>query len=57
VEEQADCGFIYYTRYFQGTMPQRRSSVLTAIGSISVLTLVADNDTWSVTIFTSAGRS
>ena len=57
MEEQADCGFIYYTRYFQGTMPQRRSSVLTAIGSISVLTLVADNDTWSVTIFTSAGRS
>jgi 2-polyprenyl-6-methoxyphenol hydroxylase-like FAD-dependent oxidoreductase len=28
---------------------------LTPIGSISVLTLVADNDTWSVTIFASAG--
>ena len=55
VEEQADCGFIYYTRYFTGTMPQRRASVLMPIGSISVLTLVADNDTWSVTIFTSAG--
>src|SRR5262249_21728095 len=22
-EEQADCGFIYYTRYFRGTEPQR----------------------------------
>ena len=55
VEEQADCGFIYYTRHFTGRMPMRRASTLTPIGSISLLTLVADNDTWSVTIFTSAG--
>ena len=55
IEEQTDCGFIYYTRYFTGTMPQRRGSVLMPIGSISLLTLVADNDTWSVTIFTSTG--
>jgi 2-polyprenyl-6-methoxyphenol hydroxylase-like FAD-dependent oxidoreductase len=55
VEEQADCGFIYYTRYFHGTMPQRRAPILTPIGTISLLTLVADNDTWSVTVFTSTG--
>ena len=54
-EEQADCGFMYYTRYFKGTMPQRRGPVLTPVGSISLLTLVADNETWSVTIFASVG--
>ncbi|RPI57594.1 MAG: FAD-dependent oxidoreductase [Acidobacteria bacterium] len=54
-EEQADCGFIYYTRYFTGKMPERRGPGLTPIGSISVLTLMGDNDTWSVTIFTSVG--
>jgi 2-polyprenyl-6-methoxyphenol hydroxylase-like FAD-dependent oxidoreductase len=55
VEEKADCGFMYYTRYFTGTMPERRGPVLTPIGSISLLTLVGDNDTWSVTVFASVG--
>ena len=54
-EEQEDCGFTYYTRYFSGTVPQRRASALTALGSISLLTLPADNDTWSVTIFVATG--
>ena len=54
-EEQADSGFIYYTRYFTGTLPQRRAPVLTPIGSISLLTIPGDNDTWSVTIFAGAG--
>ena len=54
-EEQADCGFMYYTRYFRGDMPQRRVGVLTPIGTMSLLTLPGDNDTWSVTIFTSTG--
>jgi 2-polyprenyl-6-methoxyphenol hydroxylase-like FAD-dependent oxidoreductase len=53
IEEQADCGFIYYTRYFRGTQPQRMAPVLTALGTMSLLTLPADNGTWSVSIFTS----
>jgi 2-polyprenyl-6-methoxyphenol hydroxylase-like FAD-dependent oxidoreductase len=54
-EEQADCGFTYYTRYFSGTQPQRVGPTLTPFGSISLLTLPGDNGTWSVTIFTASG--
>jgi 2-polyprenyl-6-methoxyphenol hydroxylase-like FAD-dependent oxidoreductase len=54
-EEQADCGFVYYTRYFQGRQPERRAPALMALGTISMLTLLGDNGTWSVTIFTSTG--
>ncbi|HET9834416.1 MAG TPA: hypothetical protein VFP91_21985, partial [Vicinamibacterales bacterium] len=54
-EEQADCGFTYYTRYFHGRQPERRTSPLMALGTISMLTLPGDNGTWSVTIFTSTG--
>jgi 2-polyprenyl-6-methoxyphenol hydroxylase-like FAD-dependent oxidoreductase len=54
-EEQEDCGFTYYTRYFTGTIPQRRAATLMALGSITLLTLPADNDTWSVTIFVATG--
>jgi 2-polyprenyl-6-methoxyphenol hydroxylase-like FAD-dependent oxidoreductase len=53
-EEQADCGFTYYTQYFQGKQPQRRVGVLTPYGTISILTLPGDNSTWSVTIFTAS---
>jgi 2-polyprenyl-6-methoxyphenol hydroxylase-like FAD-dependent oxidoreductase len=54
-EEQADSGFIYYTRYFTGTEPTRMAPGLTHLGTISLLTLPGDNGTWSVTIFTAAG--
>ena len=54
-EEQEDCGFTYYTRYFSGSIPQRRAGTLTPVGSITLLTLPGDNDTWSVTIFTATG--
>ena len=54
-EEQADCGFTYYTRYFTGRQPERRAPALTALGTITLLTLPGDNGTWSVTIFTSTG--
>ena len=50
-EEQADCGFTYYTRYFRGNEPQRRGPTLTPCGTISLLTLPGDNETWSVTVF------
>jgi 2-polyprenyl-6-methoxyphenol hydroxylase-like FAD-dependent oxidoreductase len=54
-EEAADCGFIYYTRYFRGTQPQRQGPSLMPLGSISILTLLGDNDTWSVTLYTATG--
>jgi 2-polyprenyl-6-methoxyphenol hydroxylase-like FAD-dependent oxidoreductase len=50
-EEQADCGFFYFTRYFSGTPPQRRASTIAPVGTFSILTLPGDNGTWSVTIF------
>ncbi|MCV2488363.1 FAD-dependent oxidoreductase [Geodermatophilus sp. YIM 151500] len=50
--ESQDSGFAYYTRYYTGPeRPQRRAPGLTPMGSISVLTLDGDNDTWSVTLF------
>jgi 2-polyprenyl-6-methoxyphenol hydroxylase-like FAD-dependent oxidoreductase len=59
VEEQAeDAGFIYYTRFFRsgdGSTPQPRGPLNTALESFSVLTIPADVGTWSVTLYTSAG--
>lgn len=55
IEEQADSGFAYYTRYFKGTQPERRAPTLMPIGTITLLTLQGDNGTWSVTVFTAAG--
>jgi 2-polyprenyl-6-methoxyphenol hydroxylase-like FAD-dependent oxidoreductase len=55
LETQADSGFIYYTRYFRGTLPERRGPALMPYGSMSLLTLPGDNGTWSVTIFAAAG--
>jgi 2-polyprenyl-6-methoxyphenol hydroxylase-like FAD-dependent oxidoreductase len=52
--EDVEFGFTYYTRYFGGDVPERRGPPLTAIGTISLLTLPGDNDTWSVTVFTSS---
>jgi 2-polyprenyl-6-methoxyphenol hydroxylase-like FAD-dependent oxidoreductase len=55
-EEQSDCGFMYFTRYFTGPqLPDRRGPILTALGTISLLTLPGDNNTWSTTIFAAAG--
>src|SRR5215211_8210809 len=54
-EEAEDSGFIYYTRFFQGTLPQPMAPFLTPLGSFSVLTLPADSGTWSVTVFVAAG--
>jgi 2-polyprenyl-6-methoxyphenol hydroxylase-like FAD-dependent oxidoreductase len=47
-EEAEDSGFAYYGRHFHrgGGMPAILAPVLTPFGSISVLTLPADNDTW-----------
>ena len=56
-EESEPSGFVYYTRYFRakdGKRPRPRDRLLTGLGSISILTLPADNDTWSVTLFGSS---
>jgi 2-polyprenyl-6-methoxyphenol hydroxylase-like FAD-dependent oxidoreductase len=56
-EESEDSGFVYYTRFFRAGpdgMPQFRSAPLTALGTLTVLVLPSDNDTWSVTLFGAA---
>jgi 2-polyprenyl-6-methoxyphenol hydroxylase-like FAD-dependent oxidoreductase len=50
-EESEDSGFTYYTRYFSGNMPVRRTGTLTPVGTVSLLTLPGDHSTWSVTFF------
>jgi 2-polyprenyl-6-methoxyphenol hydroxylase-like FAD-dependent oxidoreductase len=56
LEEAEDSAFFYYTRYFHSPSghPEPRVGLLTPYGSISLLTLPADNNTWSVTIYTSS---
>jgi flavin-dependent dehydrogenase len=53
--ESETSGFAYYTRYFTGpSQPDMRGPVLMPLGTMSVLTLYGDNDTWSVTIYASS---
>ena len=56
-EEAEDSGFTYYTRFFRARShgrPEPRAALLTPVGSFSILTLPADRDTWSVTLFISS---
>jgi 2-polyprenyl-6-methoxyphenol hydroxylase-like FAD-dependent oxidoreductase len=54
--EAEDSGFVYYTRYFTGpSRPALLAFPLVPIGTISLLTIYGDNDTWSVTIFSATG--
>jgi hypothetical protein len=55
VEEAEDSNFAYFTRYFSGHQrPKRTGRALTPMGLFSILTLDGDNDTWSVTLYTSS---
>lgn len=55
-EEAEDSGFIYYTRFFRGDrLPVARGPLLMPIGCMTVLTLPADNRTWSITVYIAAG--
>lgn len=57
-EELEDSGFIYLGRHFRsrdGGLPPALGGSLQPYGSISVLTLPADNDTWSVTLVAQSG--
>jgi 2-polyprenyl-6-methoxyphenol hydroxylase-like FAD-dependent oxidoreductase len=53
VEHAEDNGFAYFGRYFRspGSMPPIMGGLLAPYGSFSILTLPADNDTWSVTLY------
>jgi 2-polyprenyl-6-methoxyphenol hydroxylase-like FAD-dependent oxidoreductase len=58
-EESDDSGFVYYGRHFRST-DGARPEVPTLLpiedyGTISLLTLPADNATWSVVVVTSSG--
>lgn len=56
-EEAEDCNFLYYTRYFASpTPPKRIGPALLPMGIFSILTLLGDNDTWSVTLFTTSNN-
>jgi 2-polyprenyl-6-methoxyphenol hydroxylase-like FAD-dependent oxidoreductase len=47
-----DCGFTYYTRYYTGDVqPIPLAPTVTCFGTFLVLTLLSDNDTWSVTLW------
>jgi len=56
MEESEDSGFIYYTRFFHtnGAPPVPQAPLLSALGSFSILTLPADAQTWSVTVYISS---
>ncbi|OKO83736.1 FAD-dependent oxidoreductase [Bradyrhizobium sp. NAS80.1] len=55
IEEAEDCNFVYFTRYFSGhRRPRRTGRTLTPKGLFSIVTAYGDNDTWSVTLFTSS---
>ena len=54
LEDAEDSGFAYYGRYFRsadGSTPEMIAPLLSPYGSFSILTLPADNGTWSVTLY------
>ena len=56
-EKLADCGFVYYGRHFKsadGSVPFAFGPLLMDYGTISTLTLPADNGTWGLGITASA---
>jgi 2-polyprenyl-6-methoxyphenol hydroxylase-like FAD-dependent oxidoreductase len=54
--ESEDCGFVYNTRYFTGPKPPAfLAPPITAMGTVSLLTLPGDNNTWSVTVWAASG--
>lgn len=57
-EEASDVGFAYYTRHFHsrdGSLPEMRGPIGVMIGSIRVITVPADNNTWIITLAAMAG--
>jgi 2-polyprenyl-6-methoxyphenol hydroxylase-like FAD-dependent oxidoreductase len=54
LEEREDSGFIYYGRHFRGELPTALTHNIQHYDSVSILTLPADNGTWSVVVTTSS---
>ena len=57
-EELEDSGFMYYGRHFRssdGSLPFALGPGIQHLGTISSLSLPADNGTWSLAVITSAG--
>jgi 2-polyprenyl-6-methoxyphenol hydroxylase-like FAD-dependent oxidoreductase len=57
-EEASDAGFAYYTRHYRsddGHVPEWRGPVGAEIGTVRVVTLPADNDTWTLALVPVAG--
>lgn len=55
VAESQDCGFFYYSRNYRGELPELVGPISSQLGTISILTLPADNGTWSVTVVAASG--
>ncbi len=56
-EDVDDLGFVYYGRHFaseDGSVPAAHGGGLTHYGSVSILSLAADNGTWSLILVASA---
>ena len=56
-EDRADCGFVYYGRHFRstdGSVPMAFGPLLQEYGTVSILTLPADNGTWGIGMIASA---
>lgn len=54
VEAMEDSGFVYYGRHYRGTLPEAKAGLLQHYETVSILTLPADNGTWSSVFVTSA---
>jgi 2-polyprenyl-6-methoxyphenol hydroxylase-like FAD-dependent oxidoreductase len=55
-EDAEDCGFTYYTVYFTGSRPPPLlGPVVTEFGTLTVLTVPADNDLWAITVSCASG--
>jgi flavin-dependent dehydrogenase len=55
IDEQEDCGFVYYGRHYAGDAPPAMlAGLLQHYESVSLLTLPADNGTWSVVFICSS---
>jgi 2-polyprenyl-6-methoxyphenol hydroxylase-like FAD-dependent oxidoreductase len=53
--EAEECGFVYHSRYFRGPeVPAFIGPPVVELGTISVLTIPADNHVWSVTVWSAA---
>ena len=61
IETTEDIGFTYTGRFFRssdGSLPEEHMpGLLTACGSVSLLTLPSDNGTWAATLYTASNDS